>query len=248
MDLHSVGVSHPTSNHPESLSSQFVLEGLLRAREKTWEVVEQIQKEIKEGIQEAEASKLALNIFSDFGVSKHWHKPYIRLGPGTTRSFRDPIQPDYRLQPNDPFYIDVGPVWKDPDFELEYEGDAGDTYILGSNPQALKCIETARGMFQDIQTRYHQEQMSGVEIYKRLKELAEENKYELIENVDGHRLSDFPHHKYTKERLAHLPSKPKSGFWILEIQIKSTSLNVGAFYEDLLIHSINKNTSSIVTE
>lgn len=49
--------------------------GLLKAREKTWQVLHEIRETLRPGLTEDDARKLSLDIFREHGVVKHWHKP-----------------------------------------------------------------------------------------------------------------------------------------------------------------------------
>jgi hypothetical protein len=216
----------------ESVDPRFVVERQLQAQQKTWLVLSEVKAQIKEGMTEDEARILAIKIFQDFGVKKHWHKPYIRFGKGTTLTFHEPLQPDYRLRLNDPYYIDLGPVWELD--SLEYEGDVGDTFVLGSNPKADLCAKAARLLFSEARKEWRDGKLLGNEIYSFLKKSAAEKGYTLLENVDGHRVGDFPHQKYSRERLAKLDFTPGSALWILEIHIVHPSGDFGAFFEDVL--------------
>ncbi|MBS1960797.1 MAG: hypothetical protein JST04_01170 [Bdellovibrionales bacterium] len=55
-----------------------------------------------------------------------------------------------------------------------------------------------------------------------------------MEKVDGHRMADFPHHRYAKERLAEVPFVPSPDLWVLELQLNDPANRFGAFFEDLL--------------
>ena len=234
MDLDFVGVSELEKGTIESVSTQFIQEGIFQAREKSWSILHKICSELKEGITEDEARKLAQKICRDHGILKHWHRPYIRLGAGTALTFHDPMQTEYRLQPGDPYYVDLGPIIPDPGLQLEYEGDVGDTFVYGENKEAEKLAGAARELFRLGKEMWRTEKLSGAELYRFLKERTSDLGYTLVEKVDGHRLSDFPHHKYTKERLAHVKFHPTKCLWVLELQILHPTQKMGAFYEDLL--------------
>lgn len=229
-----------TKNFPaENVDEKFVMAGLLKAREKTLRVMHEIREAIKPGITEDDARKLALEIFRGHGVVKHWHKPYIRFGRGTALTFHDPLQPDYQLQVNDPLYIDLGPVWPDQELGLEYEGDVGDTFVLGTNPLAEDCAKAARQIFAEGQEEWNKRACTGAELYRFLEQRTEFYGYKFANNVDGHRLSDFPHHKYSRDRLAQLPFVPSPMLWVLEVQIMRPDMSCGAFFEDMLINGID---------
>ncbi len=224
-----------TKNLPsENVDEKFLMAGLLKAREKTWHVMHEIREALNPGLTEDDARKLALEIFRGHGVMKHWHKPYIRFGRGTALTFHEPLQPDYRLQINDPLYIDLGPVWPDEELGLEYEGDVGDTFVLGTNKCADQCAKTVRTIFLEGQEHWKQHACTGIELYQFLKQRTEHYGYLFANSVDGHRLSDFPHHKYSRERLAEVPFVPSPALWILEVQIMSPDMSYGAFFEDML--------------
>jgi CDP-4-dehydro-6-deoxyglucose reductase len=233
--LHKLRVVSSLEIADELVDDKFVVAGLMDARRRTLSVMQEIRGEIKEGMTEDEARRLALEIFRGHGVTKHWHKPYIRFGPGTALTFHQPLQAEYRLLGNDPFYIDLGPVWPDKERGLEYEGDVGDTFVLGKNAAADRCAETARVIFKEGQDHWQKGSCTGEELYGFLKMRAEHYGYELKENVDGHRLSDFPHHQYSRKRLAELNFAPAASLWVLEIQIVDPGQNIGAFFEDLLL-------------
>ena len=93
----------------------------------------------------------------------------------------------------------------------------------------------ARQLFREVETRWREEKLTGPQIYALLKLRASEEGYQLLERVDGHRLSDYPHTKYSKERLAKIPFNPADALWILEVLIVHPSLGFGAFFEDLLL-------------
>ncbi len=236
-DLHNLHALAQGPGALEGVDPSFVREKLLWARTQSWKVYDEIRAALKVGMTEEDARKLSLDIFRARGVQRHWHRPYVRFGPGTTLTFHQPMQTDYRLQENDPVYLDLGPVWPDPDSSLEYEGDVGDTYHLGTNLDAQTCADVAREIFHTLENQWREERLSGQELYRRALSLAEARGYLLTENVDGHRLSDFPHQKHSKERLCNVASVPSAELWVFEIHIKHPTLPVGAFVEDMLMVS-----------
>jgi hypothetical protein len=234
------------ANHP-----QFVVDGLKLARARTIEGFERIRGGLREGMSEADARKLALQVFAELGVTKHWHRPYVRFARGTTLTFNDPEQAEPRLQHGDPVYVDLGPVWPAAALGraalgLEYEGDFGDSFVfsLGDTggassetelyPQAEQCIRAARALFHEAQSHWHAERLTGEALYAFLRKRAEELGYDLAEEVEGHRVGDFPHQKYSRKRLAELAFVPAETLWVLEVQLLDRERRFGAFFEDLL--------------
>ena len=235
-DLHFLSV---TGNAAEAVDPRFLKEGLLEARRKSWEILKSIQGLLEEGMTEDQARRLCLDVFRGAGVKKHWHKPYVRFASGTLLTFNDPIQPDYQLKPGDPVYIDLGPVWsyaaKLGEAELEYEGDVGDSFVFsGTHPEAERCAAMARQLFGEASANWRTHKWTGAEIYDFLRDRATEEGYVFVEVVQGHRLSDFPHHKYSKERFARTQFQASELLWVLEVQLKHPTLGFGAFYEDIL--------------
>lgn len=231
---HELGVHAASKEIIESVGPQFIKEGLLQARAKTIDALEKIRSLFKEGMTELEARKIALGVFSDLGVKKHWHQPYIRFGKGTTLTFNQPLQSEYVLQADDPYYLDLGPVWKDKELGLEYEGDYGDSFEFGNHPEGRKCAQTAREIFTEAKSKWQAQRLTGEEIYRFMKNRATEEGYLLLEEVEGHRLSDFPHQKYSRMHLGELTFTPSESLWVLELQLNDRSGRFGAFYEDLI--------------
>ena len=104
-------------------------EALKLAQQKTIQVLNVIQSRLKTGMTEDEARRLALEVFQEFGVTKHWHRPYIRFGYATQFTFNEPIQNEITLTPGAPYYLDLGPIWPKLLDNLDVEGDYGDTFI-----------------------------------------------------------------------------------------------------------------------
>ncbi len=233
-DLHALGANIDPATL-EQVGEGFVKQGLLQAREKTIQLLKEIQAELKEGLTEDEARKLAMKIALDHhGIKKHWHKCYIRFGSGTLLTFNDPLQPDYRLQPDDPYYLDLGPVWRDDATGIEYEGDYGDTFVFGKNIAAEKSIATVHELFEECREKWKSERISGQDLYRFLNQRASARGYDLVKEVDGHRVSDFPHHRFTKGGLGEVSFVPSDTIWILEVMIREPNRKFGAFFEDLL--------------
>lgn len=218
----------------ESVHRDFHLEKLKWARDQSWKAFHEIKNSIQEGMTERQAFELSTEILKSTGAHKSWHKAFVRFGAGTRLSFRDPLQEAYKLQKGDAAYIDLGPVWTDPETEIEYEGDVGDSFVFGTNAVAEECAQDARQLFTQAQTEWKNRKLSGSEIYEFLKKAAAQKSYVLADEVEGHRISDFPHHKYSKERLSKLSFDPTPMLWVLEVHILHPQENLGAFYEDIM--------------
>jgi CDP-4-dehydro-6-deoxyglucose reductase len=231
---HPLGIHSPDQSKLEGVDPRFLMRGLLHARDQTLKAFQEIRGILKEGMTEKEASKGASRVLLELGSKKQWHRTHIRFGTGTTLSFNEPTKSSPNLNLHDPVYFDLGPVWADPETGLEYEGDYGDTFVMGENPEAQHCADAARLLFQKAKARHHAHPARGSELYGFLKEEARALGYILREDVSGHRIGDFPHHRFTKMNLSEAPFIPSESLWVLEVQILDPRGRFGAFFEDIL--------------
>lgn len=199
-----------------------------QARELSWHALHGIRQRMRPGISEDEASAEARQAFEQLGVERLWHPPIIRIGPNTTRTYRERSLPDVRLGENDSYFIDLGLVFNG------HEGDVGDTFVIGHAPERAACAQAARDLFQDVALVWRNEGWSGQKLYNYAFERAETMGWRFNHAIKGHRVSDFPHSVHKGGNLGDLGHTPGKGLWILEIQIAHPSEPFGAFYEDLL--------------
>lgn len=219
-----------TNNYPpEAVGAAFSLEKMLIARDKTMEAVQRIAKLIKPGMNELQAKSLAKDELDKMGMDRIWHGIIVRFGTSTLKTFNQQIDPENTLQENDIFFIDLGVVWDG------HEGDAGDTFICGSNSSKQACAEAARQLWFEVAAKWRQQQLSGPKLYQFAQQRTAEMGWKLNLDIQGHRVSDFPHAIYKAGSLGNFAECPNTGLWILEIQITDLDGNFGAFYEDLLV-------------
>ena len=117
----------------------------------------------------------------------------------------------------------------------DFEGDAGDTFVLGNDLLHLKAKADVRKIWDIVRAKWDDEKISGVELYQFAVECAEEFGWKLNMDLSGHRLSDFPHSAHYDGPLAEVEFRPNPNLWVLEIAIAHPDRNFGAFYEDLLL-------------
>jgi len=220
-------------SHSHDLAQERVGEGfspaaMIRARNLTFEAVRTIGAAIGSGMTEAEAHRLAEEVLAGMGMERLWHKTVIRFGEGTLDTFHAPMVPDRILKDEDIFSVDLGAVWDG------HEGDAGDTFAVGSDPETAACAEAARTLWAEVAAHWKDAQVSGEALYRFASERAEQAGWRLNWEMRGHRLSDFPHAIYKAGRLGDFTACPAASLWVLEIQIAHPSRPFGAFYEDLL--------------
>lgn len=202
---------------------------MLRARERSWAVLQGIRERMRPGISEDEARAEAAEVFKAHGLERLWHPVVIRIGANTTLTFRERSNPDLRLGEDDIYFIDLGLVFDG------HEGDVGDTFTTGADPSKQACAAAARTLFDDVAGAWRTQGLSGEALYAFASERAQAMGWRLNHATKGHRVGDFPHAIHKAGDLGTLEQAPSSGLWILEIQIAHPSEPYGAFYEDLLV-------------
>ncbi|RIJ01124.1 NAD(P)H dependent flavin oxidoreductase family protein [Achromobacter sp. K91] len=215
--------------HPwERLSPRYTLAGILDARQRSMQAVAEIAALMRPGMTTREAIAVADEHLRRMGASNNWHPTYVRFGPDTQSPPVQRTDYDRKLQEHDIFVLDIGPVWDG------HEGDYGDTFVLGADADRLRCAEAAREVFRRARLAWL-EGLTGAALYDRASEYARELGCELVREIPGHRVSDFPHALYGKHLLAQADFVPADGIWVLEIQVRDAERPMGAFYEDVLL-------------
>lgn len=215
----------------EAVGDRFSLPAMVRARDLTFEAVRRIAQRIEPGVTEGRGAEIAKEVLKAMGMDRIWHRNVIRFGPDTTKTFFGDFSPDYVLQRDDIFYVDLGVVWDG------HEGDAGDTFVVGDDADMHACAQAARDIWADVATEWRDRGLTGDGLYRFARTRAEAKGWRLNGSVKGHRVSDFPHAIHKGGKLGEFDGVPVSGLWILEIQIAHPTRAIGAFYEDLLIEA-----------
>lgn len=213
----------------EKTKAGFSVEKMLETRAKAQQAVSRIASQVKAGMLEEDANKMVVATLRELGATKAFHKPYIRFGSNTTKTFGADSEPGIRLGDDDIFFIDVGPVWE------EYEGDAGDTFFTGSNPELKRCGVDAKNIFTAVAEKWRSENATGVDLYHYAAQTAKDLGWVLNLDLGGHRLGDFPSGEHYDGPLSEISFHPSPNIWMVEIHIRHPEKQFGAFYEDLLI-------------
>lgn len=213
----------------EAVGSSYDAEMMLVARQKTREAMHRIAGAIGPGMAEETAMDVARATLKEAGLLRGWHAIHVRFGTNTLKPFGVPSEPGVVLQDDDIFFIDIGPVWE------KWEGDAGDTFVTGSDPEMHRAAHDVRALFDDVHAKWRGDGSSGAVLYEFAARRAREMGWELNLAMNGHRLADFPHAAIHKGPLAELPFVPSTNLWVLEIQIRHPERPFSAFYEDLLL-------------
>ncbi len=215
-------------NPAENLGEEFNLEAYMLAQKKTKQVVLDFSKLLKPGMNDVETKELLEQTLSESGLQKKWHPSKMRIGPNTTKNFRENCIP-HTLAENDIFFVDIGPVYGN------HEGDYGETFTIGSDPRLRKLAEAPQKIFISTQKVWKEKQLTGIELYKFAEQEARKLNLVLNSNMYGHRMGDFPHAVHSKATLGSVNFTPAPKLWILEIHLIDEELGLGSFFEDLLI-------------
>jgi len=213
----------------EAVGAAFDLDAMRYASEQSWRAVERMVAAFQPGLRESEAVALGRQILDDLGMERIWHPLHIRFGENTTKKYNQPSEGDPALGDDDIFFIDIGPVFKG------HEGDVGATFTTGSDPEKIACAAAVKTLFDDTSRAWKTDQLTGPALYDYADRRAKELGWVLNLDIQGHRVSDFPHSIYKAGDLGQFDRCPAPGVWILEIQIAHPSKPFGAFYEDVLI-------------
>ena len=213
----------------EGTKKGFSHEKLLDTRAKAQEAVSRIASKVQIGMLEEDANRMVSETLKEMGAREAFHKPYIRFGTNTVKTFGADSDPGIRLGDDDIFFIDVGPVWDG------YEGDAGETFLTGSNPELKRCALDARLIFNAVAEKWKKEKSTGRELYHFAEQRAKELGWELNLDLGGHRLGDYPSGDHYEGPLSDISFCPSPNRWMVEVHIRHPEQKFGAFYEDLLI-------------
>lgn len=213
----------------EKTKADFSVEKMLEIRAKAQEAVNRIASRVQVGMLEEDANKLVVDTLKEMGATKAFHKPYIRFGSNTTITFGADSVPGVRLGKDDIFFIDIAPVWDG------YEGDAGDTFVTGSNPDMKRCAVDAKKIFEAVADKWKTGKATGVELYDFAQKMAKDLGWELNMDLGGHRLGDYSSAEHYEGPLHEITFHPAPNIWMVEIHIRNPQNTFGAFYEDLLV-------------
>jgi methionyl aminopeptidase len=213
----------------EATGEKFSLEQMMDMRARTRKAVHLIADQVKVGMVEEDAKSMARDTLKSLGMRRGWHHIIVRFGPNTTKDFMERSEPGVVLGADDIFFVDIGPIYGDS------EGDAGDTFVVGSDPDHLRAQRDVRLIWDQVRDTWFNEGTTGKELYEYASATAERLGWRLNLDLSGHRLSDFPHSAHYDGPLADVDFRPNPNLWVLEIAIIHPDRGFGAFYEDLLL-------------
>jgi methionine aminopeptidase len=228
--MNSSGMAHDLdSSNIERVGDGFAMQRMLEVRQLTRSVIHEIAAAVEPGMIEEDAVKLARRILASKKMLRSWHGIFVRFGRNTTKTVNAPSDPGVVLGESDIFLIDIGPVVD------QIEGDGGDTFVVGTDPEHLRCAADARALFHRVRHNWLAKHATGRRLYEFAAQQAREMGWDLNMDWSGHRISDFPHAAYYSGLLADIDFCPSPSLWVLEIHIRHPSKPFGAFFEDLLL-------------
>ena len=219
-----------TQAHPrEATGAPFSIDSMRVAQRESWRALNAMVAAIRPGMRESEALALGAKILADLGMECAWHPLMVRFGPNTLKVFSSVNDDDLVLGEDDIYFIDMGPVFEG------HEGDVGETFVTGSDPEMARCAADSKILFDRVRAIWQQGKVGGIALYDAAEREAEAMGWVLNLEVKGHRVSDYPHRALPPGgKLGTLDVVPTTGLWVLEIQIRHPTLPYGAFYEDML--------------
>jgi Xaa-Pro aminopeptidase len=218
----------------ERVGTNYDREHMLIVRKMTLDAMSRIAEAVRPGMVEEDAVAEGRKILKEMGLMRGWHGVRVRFGPNTLKVFRAPSEPGTILQENDIFFIDIGPVWQ------KWEGDAGNTYVVGTDAEMHRCKHDVRVLFDRVQAKWRADSLTGRDLYDFANAEARSMGWELNLDTSGHRLADFPHEALYSGALSAVNFAPTADLWVLEIQIRHPERQIGAFYEDLLLYQLHR--------
>jgi Xaa-Pro aminopeptidase len=219
------------TNQLEATGDKFSVQPFLEARRMTRDAVNDIASRVKVGMVEEDARTMARDLLGERGMKKGWHHIIVRFGPNTTKDFLEPSEKGIVLGSDDIFFVDIGPV------HGEHEGDGGDTFVFGSDPDHHRAKVDVKTIWDDVREHWFREGPSGRDLYDYAEKAALAKGWKLNRDLSGHRLSEFPHSVHYDGAMAAVDFRPSPLLWVLEIAIIHPTRKFGAFYEDLLLEN-----------
>ncbi len=177
-----------------------------------FEVVREVQGQLKCGLSEEDASNMLEQSFQKRGISKFFHRPFAWFGKRTGfMDFSRPLsvdkkglhlgkeffpRPDVKLEINMPVILDVAPVTKDATVDI------GHSFAFGDFPPMLEVQHVLDDLRMIIPSLFERD-LTINEIYIEVDKIISRNNYTNIHSlypkgVLGHRIGKLP--------LATIPS------------------------------------------
>lgn len=195
------------------------------------QIVDEVGASLQAGMSQHAIVQRVRDTAHRYGVSRHWHRPVVRVGEQTLLPFRSDVDPMRRVEAGDVVSIDIGVVVEG------HEGDRGDTWVVGRNEALERLRDDAHAVWSEA-AALAGPGADGRRIYEHARAEARRRGRRLMPGVRGHRVGDWPHGRYVRGPLDSPHVIPANGLWILEIHLLSDALGRGVFVEGPLGASI----------
>lgn len=213
----------------EAVGQHYDVSTMMNVRQMTRDAILDIARQIKPGMVEEDALELAKDVLAEREMLKGWHGVFVRFGSNTTKTFGAPSEPGRVLGQDDIFFIDIGPTWQ------EWEGDGGQTFVTGTDAEKARCAADSEAIFHEVRRHWLATGASGKALYQFAVDASARRGWVLNLDLNGHRLSDFPHSAVYGGAMADIEFTPSRHLWVLEIHIRNPANTFGAFFEDMLL-------------
>jgi Xaa-Pro aminopeptidase len=199
------------------------------AQKRAWETLARAAAMIEPGMNDVDGKAVVDQAIQESGPERLWHASQVRFGPNTMLPFGVIPEAPHILEPNDIFFLDIGPCY------FGHEGDVGRGFTLGYLPDHDALIADSKAVFDAVRQRWLAGNCTGQELYDFARAQASLRGRSLaLEGAAGHRIGDFPHRIHHSGKLKDFAKTPSPDLWILEIHLVDRVLGAGAFYEDML--------------
>ena len=189
-----------------------------------------IADRVKVGMAEEEAKEVARTILTSLGMRRGWHHIIVRCGPNTTKDFMERSEPGVVLEENDIFFVDIGPIFRDS------EGDAGDTFVFGDDPDHHRAKRDVRAIWEDVRREWFDQHITGMDLYHFAEKAAARSRVEAepgplrppplgLPALRPLRRRRWPRWRSARTRISGCSRSPSP----------TPTATFGAFYEDLLL-------------
>lgn len=212
----------------EENKQSFNLNAFLELQKNTRSIVENVSRHVEQGMSFLDIETLIVDEYTKVGIEKSWHPTKVRIDEDTVLSFSQKSSPKLKIKPGSIYFIDIGTVRND------LEGDYGKSFVFGESSEKQIICDHCEMVFKQTVEAWRDKKLTGKELYEFAASAATDLGLVLNLKMDGHRLGSFPHGVFYKGGVANLDFSPSPSLWILEVQVMSPTLNVGAFFEDLI--------------
>jgi len=213
----------------ESNNHVFNEEKFINFQKLNRQILIDVSLNVEIGMNYLEIEELISKRFKESNIESSWHPVKVRIDADTLLQFSQKSNPEIKIKHDSIYFIDIGSV------RDGLEGDVGETFLIGDNAEKKQLIKKCKKVFDETLVAWKKQGLSGPDLYNFAAQKSQSLGVELNLKMDGHRIGSFPHGVFFKGGLLDIDFPPAPNLWILEIQISCPKLNLGAFYEDLIV-------------